>query len=158
MIRRIHPDDVAAVTGLVYELAEYEKARHECSVTEDQLTAALFGPSPAVFGHVAEEDGTVVGTALWFRNFSTWDGVHGIYLEDLYVQPRCRGRGHGKALLAALARECVDHGYTRLAWSVLKWNTPSIEFYDSLGAQAQDEWTGYRLSGAALRDLAATRG
>ncbi|MFF0816500.1 GNAT family N-acetyltransferase [Rhodococcus sp. NPDC003318] len=156
MIRRIRPDDVPAVTGLVYELAEYEKARHECTVTESQLEAALFGPAPAAFGHVAEEDGVVVGTALWFRNFSTWDGVHGIYLEDLYVQPRSRGRGHGKALLATLAKECVDQGYTRLAWSVLKWNTPSIEFYDALGARAQDEWTGYRLSGTALRELAAT--
>ena len=104
----------------------------------------------------SEEDGVVVGTALWFLNFSTWDGVHGIYLEDLYVQPSFRGRGYGKALLATLARECVDNGYTRLAWSVLKWNTPSIEFYDSLGAQAQDEWTGYRLSGEPLARLAAT--
>ncbi|MGW0175435.1 N-acetyltransferase family protein [Rhodococcus sp. NPDC003322] len=156
MIRRVTTADVPAVTGLVYELAEYEKARHECTVTAEQMTAALFGPNPAVFGHVAEEDGVVVGTALWFRNFSTWDGVHGIYLEDLYVQPAFRGRGYGKALLATLARECVDNGYTRLAWSVLKWNTPSIEFYDSLDAQAQDEWTGYRLSGDPLAHLAAT--
>ncbi|GAA4473332.1 GNAT family N-acetyltransferase [Rhodococcus olei] len=156
MIRRVAPADVAAVTGLVYELAEYERARHECTVTESQLTAALFGANPAVFGHVAEEDGAVVGTALWFRNFSTWDGVHGIHLEDLYVQPRFRGRGYGKALLATLARECTDSGYTRLTWSVLKWNTPSIDFYESLGADAQDEWTGYRLSGDALAALAAT--
>lgn len=156
MIRRVAPADVAAVTGLVYELAEYERARHECTVTESQLTAALFGANPAVFGHVAEEDGAVVGTALWFRNFSTWDGVHGIHLEDLYVQPRFRGRGYGKALLATLARECADSGYTRLTWSVLKWNTPSIDFYESLGADAQDEWTGYRLSGDALTALAAT--
>lgn len=154
MIRPVTAADVPAVTGLVYELAEYEKARHECTVTEEQMTAALFGPDPAVFGHVVEEDGVVVGTALWFRNFSTWDGVHGIYLEDLYVQPAFRGRGHGKALLATLARECVDRGYSRLAWSVLKWNTPSIEFYDALGAAPQDEWTGYRLSGDALARLA----
>ncbi|MFD1813401.1 GNAT family N-acetyltransferase [Rhodococcus gannanensis] len=155
MIRRIEPADTAAVTGLVYELAEYEKARHECSLTEQQLTTALFGDSPALFGHVAVEDGTVVGTALWFLNFSTWDGVHGIYLEDLYVQPEHRGRGHGKALLAALARECVERGYSRLAWSVLTWNTPSIEFYESLGADAQSEWLGYRLSGDGLTRLAA---
>ncbi|MFD4293047.1 GNAT family N-acetyltransferase [Rhodococcus sp. NPDC058505] len=156
MIRRITAADVPAVTGLVYDLAEYEKARDECTVTEAQLTAALFGPQPTVFGHVVEDGGAVVGTALWFRNFSTWDGVHGIYLEDLYVQPAFRGRGHGRALLATLARECVANGYTRLAWSVLKWNTPSIEFYDSLGAEPQDEWTGYRLSGAALAGLAGT--
>lgn len=156
MIRRIRPEDVPAVAGLVYELAEYEKARDQCTLTEDQLAAALFGDAPAVFGHVAEDDGVVVGTALWFRNFSTWDGVHGIYLEDLYVQPAFRGRGYGKALLSTLARECVDRGYTRLAWSVLTWNTPSIEFYDSLGAEAQDEWLGYRLSGDALARAAAT--
>lgn len=155
MIRRIEPGDVPAVTGLVYELAEYEKARHECTLTEDQLTGALFGASPALFGHVAVQDGAVVGTALWFLNFSTWDGVHGIYLEDLYVQPDHRGNGHGRALLATLARECVDRGYSRLAWSVLTWNTPSIEFYESLGANAQDEWLGYRLTGDALTALAS---
>ncbi len=158
MIRRVTPADVAAVTALVYDLAEYEKARQECTVTEEQVAAALFGPDPAVFGHVAEDDGVVVGTALWFRNFSTWDGVHGIYLEDLYVRPEFRGRGHGAALLAALARECVDRGYTRLSWSVLDWNTPSIDFYDSLGAVPQDEWIGYRLSGDALTALAASTG
>lgn len=157
-IRRATPADVEAITGLVYELAEYEKARHECTVVPAQLEAALFGPDPAVFAHVAEvatADGPqVVGTAIWFRNFSTWDGVHGIYLEDLYVTPAHRGRGYGKALLATLAAECVERGYTRLAWSVLNWNTPSIEFYESLGAVAQDEWTGYRLSGNALAALA----
>jgi GNAT superfamily N-acetyltransferase len=155
MIRRIEPEDVPAVTGLVYELAENEKARHECTLTEDQLTGALFGASPALFGHVAIQDGAVVGTALWFLNFSTWDGVHGIYLEDLYVQPDHRGNGHGRALLATLARECVDRGYSRLAWSVLTWNTPSIQFYESLGANAQDEWLGYRLTGDALASLAS---
>ncbi|MFE3293286.1 GNAT family N-acetyltransferase [Rhodococcus sp. NPDC059234] len=154
MIRRVTPEDVPAVTALVYELAEYEKARHECTVTESQLTAALFGEHPSVFGHVAVQDGAVVGTALWFRNFSTWDGVHGIYLEDLYVKPEFRGGGHGKALLAALARECTSQGYSRLSWSVLDWNAPSIAFYESLDAKAQDEWTTYRLSGDALARLA----
>lgn len=157
MIRRATPADLAAVTALVYDLAEYEKSRAECTVTEEQLAVALFGANPALFGHVVEDDGVVVGTALWFRNFSTWDGVHGIYLEDLYVRPEFRGRGHGTGLLAALARECVDHGYSRLVWSVLNWNTPSIEFYDSLGARPQDEWTGYRLSGDALAALAGSR-
>lgn len=158
VIRRATPDDVDAVTGLIYELAEYEKARHECTVVPEQITAALFGPEPAVFAHVVEvqaaEGPTVVGTAIWFRNFSTWDGVHGIYLEDLYVTPAHRGAGYGKALLATLAEECVAKGYTRLAWSVLNWNTPSIGFYESLDAVAQDEWTTYRLSGDALAALA----
>jgi GNAT superfamily N-acetyltransferase len=156
MIRRVTPEDVPAVTALVYELAEYEKARHECTVTEAQLTAALFGEHPSVFGHVAEQAGAVVGTALWFLNFSTWDGVHGIYLEDLYVKPEFRGGGHGKALLTALARECTERGYSRLSWSVLDWNAPSIAFYESLDAKAQDEWTTYRLSGDALARLGAT--
>lgn len=153
MIRRATPDDVTAVTGLIYDLAEYEKARHECTVTEEQIATALFGDAPAAFCHVAEDSGKVVGLALWFLNFSTWDGVHGIYLEDLFVLPEFRGAGHGKALLTALARECVDRGYSRMSWAVLKWNTPSIEFYDSLGAQPQDEWTTYRLSGAPLAAL-----
>ncbi|MFD6881554.1 GNAT family N-acetyltransferase [Rhodococcus sp. NPDC060084] len=156
MIRRVRPDDVDAVTGLIYDLAEYEKARHECTVTTEQIRSALFGPEPSVFGHVAEEaDGTVVGVALWFRNFSTWDGVHGVYLEDLYVRPEHRGAGHGRALLSALAHECVERGYTRLSWSVLNWNEPSIGFYRSLGAVPQDEWTTFRLSGDALRELGA---
>ena len=156
MIRRARPDDVGAVTGLIYDLAEYEKARDECTVTPEQIRSALFGPEPSVFAHVAEEqDGTVVGVALWFRNFSTWDGVHGVYLEDLFVRPEHRGAGHGRALLAALAHECVEHGYTRLSWSVLNWNEPSIGFYRSLGAVAQDEWTTFRLSGEAVRELGA---
>ena len=154
MIRRATVDDVPAIVGLICELAEYEKAREECTVTEDQLRTALFGPKPAVYAHVAESDGIVVGTAVWFLNFSTWDGVHGIYLEDLYVQPGARGAGHGKALLAELARECLRNDYTRVCWAVLDWNAPSIAFYDSIGAQPQDEWIGYRLSGAALTTLA----
>ncbi|MGU3582813.1 N-acetyltransferase family protein [Rhodococcus sp. C26F] len=159
MIRRATPEDVPAITGLIYDLAEYEKARHECTVVPEQIHEALFGPQPSVYAHVAEEsgedeaEGQVVGVALWFRNFSTWDGVHGIYLEDLFVRPEHRGKGHGRALLAALAHECVERGYTRLSWSVLDWNEPSIGFYRSLGAVAQDEWTTFRLSGSALQAL-----
>ncbi|MFV9429531.1 N-acetyltransferase family protein [Rhodococcus sp. 5G237] len=159
MIRRATPEDVPAITGLIYDLAEYEKARHECTVVPAQIHEALFGPQPSVYAHVAEEfgedgaAGQVVGVALWFRNFSTWDGVHGIYLEDLFVRPEHRGKGHGRALLAALAHECVERGYTRLSWSVLDWNEPSIGFYRSLGAVAQDEWTTFRLSGPALQAL-----
>lgn len=155
MIRRATRDDVPAIVELVYELAEYEKARHECTLTVEQLDVALFGPSPALFAHVVEVDGAIVGTAVWFLNFSTWDGVHGIYLEDLYVTPQQRGAGHGKALLAALARECTEQGYSRLSWAVLNWNAPSIAFYESLGARPQDEWTTYRLLGDALTRLGA---
>ena len=133
-VRRATPADVPAMVGLVYELAEYERARDQCALTAEQLDRALFSASPSVFAHVAEVDGVVVGTAIWFLNFSTWDGVNGIYLEDLYVTPAQRGGGLGKALLAALAAECVSSGYSRLVWSVLDWNEPSIGFYKSLGA------------------------
>ena len=156
MIRRATPADVPAMVGLVYDLAEYEKARHECTLTDEQLHTALFCPEPAVFAHVAQRDsgGEVLGCAIWFLNYSTWTGTHGIYLEDLFVKPEARGTGLGKALLAELAREAVARGYRRVDWSVLDWNTPSIDFYRSLGAQPQDEWTGYRLTGDALTRLA----
>jgi GNAT superfamily N-acetyltransferase len=153
MIRRIEPRDVEAVTDLVYELAEYERARHECHVTPEQLHKALFQEDAKLFGHVAEVDGDVAGMALWFLNFSTWDGVHGLYLEDLYVTPRQRGQSLGKRLLQALAEECVNNGYTRLQWSVLDWNTPSIDFYKSIGAQPTPEWLGMRVTGEALGAL-----
>jgi GNAT superfamily N-acetyltransferase len=139
---------------MVRELAEYEKAPDDAKATEEQLRDALFGAHPAVFAHVAEdEDGQVVGFALWFRNFSTWNGTHGVYLEDLYVRPAARGSGHGRALLTELSRICVERGYGRLEWSVLDWNAPSIAFYRALGAEPMDEWTVYRLDGAALAAL-----
>lgn len=153
MIRRVRESDVSAVVRLVHELAEYERAAHECHLTDEQLHAALFAERPALFGHVAEVDGEVVGFALWFLNFSTWRGVHGIYLEDLYVRPELRGSGLGKALLTELARECVARGYARLEWWVLDWNAPSIGFYKSLGAVAMDEWTVFRMTDAALAEL-----
>jgi GNAT superfamily N-acetyltransferase len=153
VIRRVEERDVEAVVGLVHELAAYERAPEHCQLTADQLRAALFGPAPALFGHVGEVDGEVVGCALWFLNFSTWRGVHGIYLEDLYVQPAHRGAGLGHALLAALAAVCVERGLGRLEWWVLDWNAPSIAFYRSLGAVAMDEWTVFRLDGAALEAL-----
>jgi GNAT superfamily N-acetyltransferase len=155
-VRPIRPDDVPAVVGLVRELAEYERAAHEVRLTEEQLTTALFGDSPKLFGHVAESGGTVVGTALWFLNFSTWRGTHGIYLEDLYVQPQHRGSGLGRELLRTLAALCVTRGYDRLEWSVLDWNTPSIEFYRAAGAVPMDEWTVFRLTDDALPAFAAT--
>lgn len=156
-IRRVRETDVDTVVRLVHDLAAYEKAPDECHLTSEQLHAALFGENPALFGHVAEVDGEVVGFALWFLNLSTWRGVHGIYLEDLYVRPELRGSGLGKALLAALAQECTDRGYARLEWWVLNWN-PAIGFYKALGARPMDEWTVYRLTDDALRELAAEAG
>lgn len=153
-IRRAHESDVDRMVELVHELATYERAPEQCNLTPDQLRTALFGPAPALFAHVAELDGEVVGVALWFLNFSTWDGVHGVYLEDLYVRPVARGAGLGKALLVALAEECVRRGYSRLQWWVLDWNEPAIGFYKSLGAEPMDEWTVMRVSGAALGTLA----
>jgi GNAT superfamily N-acetyltransferase len=155
MIRTATAADVPVIHAMVRELADYEKALHEANATEEQLREALFGERPAAYAHIAEsdEDGEIVGFALWFLNFSTWRGVHGIYLEDLYVRPDRRGGGHGKALLTELARICVERGYERLEWSVLDWNAPSIAFYDSLGARPQDEWTVYRLTDGALAEL-----
>lgn len=144
-IRRIAPSDVERVVALVHELADYEKAPEQCHLTVEQLHGSLFGPSPALFGHVAEADGDVVGFALWFLSFSTWRGVHGIYLEDLFVRPAHRGSGLGKALMVTLAQECVDRGYGRFEWSVLDWNAPAIEFYRSIGAEPVDGWTRLRL-------------
>lgn len=154
MIRPARPSDVPALLGLVRELATYEREPDAVVATEDQLRGVLFGPGPAVFCDVVEIDGEVVGMAVWFLNFSTWLGRHGIYLEDLYVTPAHRGGGHGKALLAHLARRCVDAGYGRLEWSVLDWNTPAIDFYVGLGAAPMDEWTTHRISGDALAALA----
>ncbi|MFG1791464.1 GNAT family N-acetyltransferase [Nocardia sp. NPDC049149] len=153
-LRRAVPADVPGLVDLIHDLAEYEKASDECTVTAAQLETALFGPAAKVFAHVVAEGDALVGCAIWFLNFSTWDGVHGIYLEDLYVKPETRGKGYGKALLAALAKEAVDNGYSRLSWAVLTWNKPSIDFYESLGAAVQDEWVGYRLTGSALDTLA----
>jgi GNAT superfamily N-acetyltransferase len=141
----------------VRELAEYEKLLDEARLTEEQLTGALFGDAPAVFGHVAEVHGEVVGIALWFLNFSTWRGTHGVYLEDLYVQPQHRGSGLGRELLRTLAAVCVERGYSRLEWSVLDWNTPSIEFYKAAGAVPLDEWTVFRLTDDALTAFAEPR-
>ena len=149
-IRDMTPADVEAVVGLIHELARYEKLPDECHVTADQLHAAVFAPRPAVFAQVGIVDGEVAGFAMWFLNFSTWEGVHGIYLEDLYVRPQHRGSGLGRSLLLHLAAIAVDRGYARVEWSVLDWNTPSIDFYASLGAVPMDGWTTFRLSGPAL--------
>ncbi|GGP69701.1 GNAT family N-acetyltransferase [Saccharothrix coeruleofusca] len=157
-VRRVREQDVPALVGFAHELAAHERSADQCHLTVEQLRAALFGPSPALFGHVAEVGGEVVGMALWFLNFSTWRGVHGIYLEDLYVRPDRRGSGLGKALLAALARECVERGYARLEWAVLDWLEPTIAFYKSIGAVPQDEWTVFRLTDQALVEMSRVDG
>jgi GNAT superfamily N-acetyltransferase len=153
-VREARESDLDRIRQLIVELASYERAAHEVKTTSEQLRVALFGPQPAAYALVAESDNQVVGFALYFRSFSTWEGVHGIYLEDLYVMPEYRGSGLGKALLSSLAGLAVDRGYARLEWAVLDWNQPAIDFYRGLGAVALDEWTVYRLSGGALAALA----
>jgi GNAT superfamily N-acetyltransferase len=154
-IRRVRQDDVDEVHVMLCELADYERSAHEVSATPEDLRAALFADQPALFGHVAEAPGGgLAGFAVWFLSYSTWDGCHGIYLEDLYIRPQHRGGGLGKALLASLAAECVARRLTRLQWWVLDWNEPAIGFYRSLGAQPMDEWTVMRMSGPSLTDLA----
>jgi GNAT superfamily N-acetyltransferase len=153
-IRRAIPEDAADITAMIHGLAEFERAPDQCTVTESQVSTALFGNSPTVQAHVAEVHGEVAAMALWFLNFSTWDGVAGIFLEDLFVRPKFRRRGLARGLLAALAAECRDNGYTRLSWAVLNWNSDAIALYDGIGAQPQREWTTYRLSGPELAELA----
>ena len=155
-VRPAVPSDVPVVLGLVRELADYERALHEVEASEDHLAAALFPDrgEPAVFAHVAEAGGEVVGVAIWFPSFSTWTGTHGIWLEDLYVTPVHRGSGLGQELLSTLAAVCVERGWSRLEWWVLDWNAPSIGFYESIGAIAQDEWTRFRLDGTSLDAVA----
>jgi len=154
VIRRARPGDEAELTAMIHELAEFEKAGHECTVTESRLGEALFGEQPTVYGHIAEVDGEAAAGALWFKNFSTWDGVAGVYLEDLFVRPQFRRRGLARKMLATLARECVDGGYTRLSWAVLDWNINAIALYDAVGGKPQNEWITYRVSGPELSALA----
>jgi diamine N-acetyltransferase len=155
-IRRVRPGEAGLVLAFIRELAEYEKLSHEVEATEDMIAEALFSSNPQLFCAIAEWDGEAVGFAVWFANFSTFSGRHGIYLEDLYVRPSHRGRGLGKALLVHLARECVDNGWSRLQWAVLDWNAPSIAFYKSLGAAMMDDWTLCRVTGPALTRLAGS--
>lgn len=154
MIRAANPADVPTILSLIRELAEYEREPDAVVATEDDLTAALFGPKPAAEAVIAEIDGGAVGFALFFHNFSTWTGKRGLYLEDLYVTPEARGRGVGKALLAHLAGIALDRGCARFEWAVLDWNAPAIGFYDAIGAISMDEWTVRRVTGDALTRLA----
>lgn len=151
MIRTARPEDVPAIHDMIVELAVYEKEPDAVLATPADLHGHLFGPDPALFAHVVDDpEHGVVGFALWFLNYSTWLGKHGIYLEDLYVKPEHRGSGSGVALLSELARICLERGYGRLEWWVLDWNTPARGFYESIGADALTEWIPYRVTGEAL--------
>jgi GNAT superfamily N-acetyltransferase len=160
-IREATIDDVDAIYDMIVELAVYEKEPDAVVSTRDDLRNALFSDAKShtgaanAYAHVAEVDGKVIGFALWFLNYSTWLGKHGLYLEDLYVKPEYRGHGAGKALMRRLAQICVERGYGRFEWWVLDWNTPSIDFYKAHGAVPMDEWTVFRLTGDALREMAA---
>jgi GNAT superfamily N-acetyltransferase len=154
VIREAAPADVPAILELIKELARYEREPGAVQATEDQLRDVLFGPAPLVHGLIAEHDGEPVGCALWFVNFSTWTGRHGIYLEDLIVREQHRRAGYGRQLLRELARICVERGYGRLEWSVLDWNEPALRFYRSLTAEPMSGWTVHRVSANALEALA----
>lgn len=153
-IRPARPGEAGLVLAFIRKLAEYEKLAHEVDASEAMMDEALFGASPRVFCDIAEWEGAPAGFALWFYSFSTFRGRHGIWLEDLFVEPSFRGRSIGKALLRRLAARCAEEGLTRLEWWVLDWNAPSIAFYEGLGAEPMDEWTRFRLSGEALASLA----
>ena len=157
VIRPATPADVPVILQMIHELAIYEKEPDAVRNTPEKLTDALFGDNPRVFATMAgNAAGEVQGFALWFLNYSTWEGVHGIYLEDLYVSPHARGEGHGKALLRHLAATAVENGYARVEWSVLDWNEPSINFYRSLGAGRMDGWSTFRLTGTALEQFGSS--
>ena len=159
LVRTAEAADVPVLLELVRELAAYEREPDAVEATEELLHAALFGHAPVASCHVAlGEQDEVVGFALWYVTFSTWKGLPGLWLEDLFVRPAARGRGLGKALLQELAAVCVQRGYPRFEWWVLDWNEPSIGFYRSLGAVPQDEWTVFRVDGEALVRLATPDG
>ena len=153
IIRPAKSEEVGEVLQLIQDLATYEKAPEQVEASEEDLLNTIFASDPRVFCDLVEVDGQIAGMAIWFLNYSTWQAKHGIYLEDLFIKPEYRGRGYGKALLKHLAKICDEKGYGRLQWWVLDWNSPAVEFYKSLGAEAMDEWTVYRTSGKALKDL-----
>ena len=152
-IRPAKREEVGEVLQLIQDLATYEKAPDQVEASRDDLLNTIFAKEPRVFCDLVEVDGQIAGMAIWFLNYSTWQAKHGIYLEDLYIKPEFRARGYGKALLKHLAQICDREGYGRLQWWVLDWNSTAIEFYRSFGAEAMDEWTVYRTSGQALKDL-----
>jgi len=146
--------DLPKIIQFIKDLAEYEKAPNEVELSISDLQQSLFGTNPQVYCLIAEIENEVTGFAVWHLNYSTWLGKHGIYLEDLYVDPKYRGQGHGKALLRKLAQICVERGYKRLQWWVLDWNQSAIDFYKSIGAEPMDQWTVFRVSGSSLEKLA----
>lgn len=154
VLRAARREDSALIFALVRELADYEKLSGEADATPEQIAAELFSAQPRLFCDIAEWNGEPAGFSVWFLNFSTFRGRHGIYVEDLFVRPAFRGKGIGKALMARLARRCVEDGLARFEWAVLDWNAPSIAFYKSIGAQVMDEWRICRLSGKALQAFA----
>lgn len=154
-IRPATPADAELILRFIIDLAIYEKAEHEVKTDAAGLRDSLFGEGSSSHALVCEKDGAPIGYAVYFFNYSTWLGKHGLYLEDLYVSPEARGCGAGKALLQHLARIAVSKNCGRFEWSVLDWNQPAIDFYQSFGARPQDEWTTYRLTGQALLDFAA---
>ena len=154
MIRPATPSDVPTIRRFILELAEYEKARHEAVATDEDLRRTLFGDAATTHCVICEGEDGPIGFAVYFFNYSTWQGRRGLYLEDLYVTPSARGRGAGKGLLRHLARIAVDNDCGRFEWSVLDWNRPAIEFYEAMGATPQSEWIKYRLDGEALMRLA----
>ncbi|MDH1441524.1 GNAT family N-acetyltransferase [Pseudomonas sp. GD03721] len=154
-IRPATPDDAELILRFITELAIYEKAEHEVKTDAAGIRDSLFAERATAHGLICEHQGRPIGYAVYFFNYSTWLGKHGLYLEDLYVSPEARGLGAGKALLRHLAQLAVARGCGRFEWSVLDWNTPAIDFYESFGARPQSEWTTYRLTGQALLDFAA---
>ena len=155
-IRPATKQDISAILQMIKDLAEYEKEPDAVENTEEMLEETLFGANPRAFAEIIEEE-EPVGIAIWFLNYSTWTGKHGLYLEDLYVKPEVRGKGYGKQMLVHLAGKAVDNGWSRFEWWVLDWNKPAIHFYISQGAQMMDEWTVCRVDGDALHSLAAQR-
>ncbi|HCJ48238.1 MAG TPA: GNAT family N-acetyltransferase [Microbacterium sp.] len=154
VLRAASPGDEAGLLAAIQALADYEREPDAVENTAADLTSSLFGPDPRVFAHVVEREERIVGIAIWFLTYSTWTGRHGIWLEDLFVDADQRGRGYGKALIASLGAVALQRGYSRVEWTVLDWNAPSIAFYRSLGAEPMDEWTTQRMSGPALEALA----
>ena len=154
-IRKATPDDIPLILEFIRELAEYERAPEEAVATPDDLRRDGFSGEPRFYVQIAEWDDEPAGFALWFFNYSTWLGKPGLCLEDLFVRPRFRKKGIGKALLVHLARVAVEKGCGRYEWQVLDWNTPSIKFYESLGARVMKEWLPMRVTGEALSRLAA---
>ncbi len=154
VLRLARPGDEAGILDCIRRLAEYEREPEAVQTTVDDLRESLFGPAPSVYAHVIEKDEQIIAIAVWFLNYSTWTGRHGIYLEDLFVRERERRHGYGRALLAVLAGLCVERGYGRFEWSVLDWNESALGFYRSIGAVGMDEWTVQRLAGDALARFA----